>query len=610
MSFYEFQKSDAYDFARYIGTETRVERGEELSFRVCPYCRNAERGNQWKFAINLRTGLFNCKRGKCNQKGNMLVLSRDFGFKLNGNVEEYYNPKRKYKTLKTPEKPIESKDPAIRYLQGRGISEATARRYEITTQTKDENVLVFPFYDEKGILTFVKYRRTDFDKKKHNVKEWCEKDTKPILFGMKQCNPESKTLVITEGQIDSLSVAEAGIENAVSVPTGKGGTTWFPYCYDWVNQFQTIIVFGDYENDEITLLDMISKRFKCDVKHVREEDYKGCKDANDILRKYGKEQIRACINNAIHAPVARVKKLSEVADIDIYKIPKLKTGIRQEDILLYGGLPFGYVHIIAGKRGDGKSTLASQIMASALKQKYICFAYSGELLEGNFRAWIEFQLAGRNHIIENTNVDGTPYRFITNSNKDKMRRWYDENIYIYDNSIIEEDEKEDLLKTIDEVIRKYGVQVILIDNLMTAIDLEDSKAPEYDRQAEFVNALRKMAFRYQVLIMLVAHRRKNSGFGADANDEVLGSSKVTNLAGIVLGYDRLTDTEISDGAGTEDDRKLTTTKNRLFGKINPKGYIVRYEELSKRIYGKGDDPDCHYGWEVDDFEETEDSPFT
>ena len=171
-------------------------------------------------------------------------------------------------------------------------------------------MLVFPFYDEKGRLQFVKYRKTDFDKSKDRNKEWCEANCKPILFGMKQCNEVFDRLIVTEGQLDSLSVAAAGIENAVSVPTGAKGFTWVPYCYNWVSKFSEIIVFGDCEKESITLLDDMIRRFPCMIKHVRLEDYKGCKDANEILQKYGADAVKAAVENAIPVPVDRVLPLS------------------------------------------------------------------------------------------------------------------------------------------------------------------------------------------------------------------------------------------------------------------------------------------------------------
>lgn len=68
-------------------------------------------------------------------------------------------------------------------------------------------------------------------------------------------------LIITEGQIDSLSVADCQIENTVSVPTGQGGRTWVQHCYDFVNGFDEIIVFGDHENGHVTLVDQITASF-------------------------------------------------------------------------------------------------------------------------------------------------------------------------------------------------------------------------------------------------------------------------------------------------------------------------------------------------------------
>ena len=319
-------------------------------------------------------------------------------------------------------------------MESRGISEAVAKKYEITTQNDHENILVFPFYDEKGTLQFIKYRKTDFDRNKDRNKEWCEANCRPILFGMKQCNDKFDRLIITEGQLDSLSVATSGIENAVSVPTGAKGFTWVPYCYNWVSKFKEIVVFGDCEKESITLLDDVVRRFPCMIKHVRQESYKGCKDANEILQQHGAEAVVEAIETAVSVPVNRVLPLANVENVNIYELPKLKTGITELDRTLYGGLPFGMVCVIAGKRGDGKSTLGSQIMAHALEQGYRTFAYSGELPNYLYKSWFDFQIAGRHHVIENQTDFGTVNRFITKANE-LINAWYMERAYIYDNGL-------------------------------------------------------------------------------------------------------------------------------------------------------------------------------
>lgn len=221
---YQFKREDAFDFGRHVGANTKVVNGDELQFMYCPYCKGISKGKSRRdkgtFAISLKNGAFNCKRASCGVTGNMITLSKDFDFSLGNEVDEYYRPKKQFRKLPTPEKPVVPKPEAVRYLGTRGISEKTVNLYQITTRTDNDKTLAFPFYDDKGVLTFVKYRKTDFDKERDNNKEWCEANTKPILFGMMQATDFEKPLVLTEGQIDSLSVAEAGIPNAVSVPTG------------------------------------------------------------------------------------------------------------------------------------------------------------------------------------------------------------------------------------------------------------------------------------------------------------------------------------------------------------------------------------------------------
>ena len=585
---YEFKVQDAYDFARHVHAQVNEHNGE-LFFKTCPYCNpKPTRDNIKSFSINLSTGQFKCLRASCGAHGNMVTLAKDFDFSLGNELDEYYRPKKKYRSLKQPKQKIIPKPPALEYLKNRGIQPWVAEKYQITVQNEHENVLVFPFYDENGKLQFVKYRDTKYSKEKGGNKEWCEAGTKPILFGMNQCNDKYDQLIITEGQIDSLSVAEAGFENVVSVPTGAKGFTWVPYCWDWMNRFEEVIVFGDYEKGHISLLDELKSRLKIQVKHVREEDYLDCKDANDILRKYGIEQIKKCVDNAITIPVNRVIELADVEDVDIFKLEKLKTGIHQLDKLLYGGLPFGGVVLISGKRGEGKSTLASQIMIDAVEQEYKCFTYSGELPNYLFKAWMDFQIAGPQRVFEYQNKFGDTNFNISKTNRELISDWYRGKYFLYDNRAIDGDEKESLVGTIESVIMQYGVRVIMIDNLMTGIDLEDVNGDDkYDRQSQFVKRLSRIALKYNVLILLVTHKRKNS-FTKDENDEVSGSGDISNLAIVTLAYEK--DKDLDDSQ-----RILKVSKNRLFGKVNTNGWILDFDEKSKRIYGYGDDLNHDFG---------------
>ena len=560
---YEYKQSDVFEFANFIGAETH-QKGDELFFKYCPHCKGDGKDKD-TFSINLKTGAFKCFRASCDYHGHFVELARDFGFRLENEQEQKYR--------KLPQKKIESKPKAIEYLESRGISTEVCKRYNITTQTNKDNILVFPFYDEQNILQFVKYRKIDFDKRFDKNKEWCEKDTMPILFGMAQCEDFDR-LVITEGQLDSLSLATAGIKNAVSVPTGAVGFTWLANCWDWINQFNEIVVFGDYEKGKITLIDTLEKRLQKKVKCVRPEDYLCEKDANDILRKYGKEALVKAVENAELRDVKFVKRLANVEAVNLSDLPKIKTGVRSLDRIC-GGLLRGHVVLLSGKRGEGKSTFMSSLVAEAIEQDNSVFVYSGELPNYHFKNWLDLQIAGAENIATRQNEYGDNEYYLTEETVNKINRWYYDKAFIFDNSAVNDDEYEGLLKVITDSICRYDIKLVCIDNLMTAMDC-DANSDLYRQQSQFVKNLEKLAQQYDMAIILVAHPKKsNADFD---NDTVSGSSDITNAVSFVFNYERAKD-------GEDYDSKLMVTKNRLNGKLltGDNAIKLHYSEKSKRI---------------------------
>lgn len=590
---YRFDKADAIRFAREQGIRYKTV-GNELRLNKCPYCQSTTKDKD-TFAINLDTGMFKCLRSHCGAKGNMITLHKDFGFSLGTEANEYYDRSRSFRTFPKKEKPV-PKDTALQYMASRGISDSICTKYNITSSKDNDKVLVFPFYDERDELVFVKFRKTDFNPEKDKNKEWCMRDTKPILFGMSQCNLENPTLIMTEGQIDSLSVAEAGYENAVSVPTGKNGFSWVPYCWDWLQKFKTLIIFGDKEGDNITLLDEMVARFNGLVKHVRLEDYRDCKDANDILRKYGKEQVKQCIENAEPVEVKEIKDITEVKKVKISDLEKFNTGIQSLNKVI-GGFYMGQVILLTGERGKGKSTLASQFATMAIKAGYTVFFYSGELMDWYFRNWLDMQVAGDRNINKIRNPYGTFDYSVNGSIYSSIEQWYAGKLKLYDNNVVRDDEHEDLMETIKKAITRYSCRVIFIDNLMTALD--DDIASDLNRQqTAFVRKLTHIAKYLNVLIFLIAHPKKNqSGKYTFSNDDVSGSSNITNLVDVVLRYDA--PSKVSDEGEVRPDRVLQVFKNRLTGKIKTDGIGLYYQESSKRISENKMTFDWELGWEKD-----------
>lgn len=577
---YEFKREDAYGLARILNAETH-EKGDELFFKFCPKCHGGENRDKDTFSINLKTGLFKCFRASCDYHGHFVELARDFDYDLG------FGEKRVYRKL--PQRPVTVRNGAIEYMASRGISAEICKRYELTTRTDNKNILVFPFYDDAGVLQFVKYRNTKFKKGVDKNKEWSEADTMPILFGMKQCVDFGR-LVITEGQIDSLSVAECGIDNAVSVPTGANGFTWLANCWDWIIKFESIVVFGDNEHGKITLADTLRARLPQPVKVVRKKDYLGEKDANDILLKYGKQAIITAVENAEIPKLENVKDLSTVQSVDINALPKIKTNIPDVDRVI-GGLIMGQVVLLTGKRGHGKSTFMSQLVCEALDQRENVFIYSGELADYHFKRWIDFQLAGTDYIKTVQNVYGDNEYTISEGVIRQISDWYKGRAYIYDNNWLPDygAEIESLPDTIEKVIKQYGVRLVCIDNLMTAMESVRENDQLYLAQSNFVGRLKKIAVKYDVVVILVAHPRKSKlEFN---NDDVSGSGDITNKVDVVMSYQRVENDDTCDS-------KLSITKNRLFGKYANGDNAIKlcYSEKTKRIFPYGLYP-RHYSWE-------------
>ena len=594
---YEMNKADVYGLAHSLSAEIK-EKGSELFFKHCPYCGGGSSKDKDTFSVNLETGAFKCFRSGCSKTGHFVEMARDFGYQL-----EFKDAKPKtYRRL--PQRPLPVRGGAVEFMAKRGISREVTERYNITTQTSNPDILVFPFYDENNVLQFVKYRNAKH-KKGNGPKEWTEKDTKPILFGMKQCEGFDR-LIITEGQIDSLTLAECGIKNAVSVPIGCNGFTWIDNVWDWIAQFNEIIVFGDCEKGKITLLDTLQKRLPNKIKAVQTEDYLGEKDANDIFCKYGKQAIVTAVENAKVPPVNNVKELADVESVDIYNLPRIFTGIPEIDRII-GGLFFGQVILLTGRRGEGKSTFMSQLIVEALDQGHSVFAYSGELTDYHFKRWIDFQCAGPDNIVENTNAFGDKTYFITTEIVEQINNWYRGKAYMYDNNMVDDDELETLIHTIEKVICRYGVKLVCIDNLMTAMDVGVND-DYYRAQSEFVKQLKRLAVKHDVAIILVAHPRKTNA--PIDNDDISGSGDITNRVDVVMAYSRNAKKQED---GPECDSLLSIMKNRLTGKLTRKNEPIElyYSNKSKRITSKDSfvDGPKMYGWtktgtvDYSDFEE-------
>ncbi len=583
MSYANIYRPTTQDVLRVVqelGIRAR-QKGDEIQAQYCPYCHGGRNHDKNTFSINAATGTFNCKRASCNAHGNLTTLAHDFGLSLGRDADEYYRIKPgRFRAIQKALTEDDVTASAVEYLKGRGIPEAITKRYRITSQTAHPDILVFPFYEPDGQkISFVKYRNTH--PQEGQSKEWCEADCKPILFGMEQCKADDKRLILTEGQIDTLSVATAGYTNCVSVPTGKNGFTWIPHCWDWLQNFEHLVIFGDYEHGSISLLEPMQGRFHGQVWHVREEDYRGCKDANDILRQYGPDAIRACIENAVRVIDPTMVPLADVKPPDWSKLRCIPTGFAELDKVI-GGMYMGSLMLITGERGNGKSTFASQLLARALREGETVYAYSGELPAWQFKRWIDRQLSSGNGL-EQESINGRIDYKVGQGMQEKLNRFYKDRAYLYcaDDLADESGECASVIRSVETAIKRIGCTVVLVDNLMSALDNPGSDLNW--AQTAFVKKLAVMARLYSVCIILLAHPRKSNVEGREiSSDDIMGSGNITNLATTVLAYGMPPKQFYGEN---RPDRVVSVLKNRNFGDrlTGPDAIQTWFDPITKRI---------------------------
>ena len=432
----------------------------------------------------------------------------------------------------------------IEYFQTRKISKQTLEAFKIGSDANGN--IVFPFYRD-GKLIFVKYRKpTKFRKGIDTRKEWSSPNPEAILFNMDNVS-FSKPLYVTEGQFDAMSLYEAGIFNVVSVPMGANNFDWITLCWDWLEKFSQIVLFGDADEPGIEMINSIKRRLgedRCMIPpEYPEFIWKGqdigrtCKDANEILVLYGTEKLKECAENCEEAPIRGVVNLADVQMDDPLFQPRLLFRIPKLDQIT-GGFGEGSLLVASGKRGEGKSTLSGQIALSAIDQGGKVCAYSGELSARNYLNWIMLQATERKYL--NVKVDprtNRQYAVVPYEIQNRIKKYINGSFFLFDNNSVDENETEEeaLFRVFNTCARRFGCTLFIADNMMTLASGSDE---ELKTQTRIVSRLKKFAVKYKTRVILISHQRKSRAGEVFNNDTVSGTANITNLADIVINSEK------------------------------------------------------------------------
>ena len=501
------------------------------------------------------------------------------------------------------------------YMAQRGISKETCDYLQLK-EDHHGNILI-QYFDTNDVLTMVKVRPSR--KIQHGeTKIWCLSDEKgnaygtiPILYNMNRINVSSPLLICC-GEFDCAAAIESGFSNSVSIPLGDSNTHWIDECFEWLDQFNEIIICADNDDSGEKFKKSVIPRLensKCKIvdvpKYFIREDVRKIpiKDLNDVLVRYGKEKVMEIINAAYESPIPSVIDFSDVEDLDLSDIDGIYTGIKPMDKEIMR-LFFGSLTILSGIPGAGKTSYLYQLVCSALEQGYDSWIFSRELPASMTRNWMNFLLAGNRHIKEYKGENDSVYYKVTPEAKKAIGDHYRGRLFLYRDDYNNDVE---LLKTsMISVAKRNGCKLFIIDNL-TTVSLGGDEKSQFTKQTDFVNWLVQFGFKYNVATILVVHPHKleRSKDGKEqelSGYDLSGSANIINLAHRAIGLSRIKpDDENPNGKSPLGDVKAVIIKDRMRGRSGSKFYM-RYDVPSRRFYTDYEEYDRQYAWDKNKYD--------
>ncbi len=268
--------------------------------------------------------------------------------------------------LNTPE--------AIDYMIKRGIRKDTIIKYKLGYDLKD-SAIVIPYIDSGKNYSIKRYIK---DKNKRYKKQ---SGAEPIYNGgiLLNRNVDVTEIFITEGQIDALTLLQAGY-NAVSLG-GVGHQKLLNQLKD-LKDCPYIILALDNDDvglktthqiarglNDLGLTDFISMQLPKGIKDPNElycsstEDFNvWVNEAINKVAEHKQQKIEQYEKNSVYEDL-----LKYIENFDAFEPDPISTGFEPLDELLNGGLSEG-LYIMGGTSGIGKTIIMSQLAFNIAKQ--------------------------------------------------------------------------------------------------------------------------------------------------------------------------------------------------------------------------------------------------
>lgn len=468
---------------------------------TCPKCSpHRKKSTARCLSVDTTRGLWHCHH--CSWSG-ALSIGEQRSSDPNGWKQELYRP-----PPVLPEGELNAK--AQKFFILRNITRATWERNRICygqayiPQLEDYSTAIFFPYFDGGKLKNIKYRA--------HPKHFCMvAGAELIPYGIDDVR-EADTVIWVEGEMDKLSMEEAGYLNAISVPNGAPPPTAKNYSakLDFMTAYEGLFATKKHylavDSDEAgqRLQDELSRRLGRENCWIVEWP-EGCKDANEVLNNHGPQGIRKAIEASRPFPIEGIITVEDsapqVVDLYIRGLPRGKlTGWQNVDEH-YTVRP-GELCVVTGMPGSGKSEWVDALMVN-LAQTY---------------GWRFGVFSPENHPVERhiaklvEKHTGLPFGAGPSERirKDELPQalwWLNQHFYF----LAQSDDGltvDAVLQRSGALVRRHGINGLVIDPWN---ELDHSRAgnlTETEYISQCLTKLRRFARLHSVHLWLVAHPTK------------------------------------------------------------------------------------------------------
>ena len=386
------------------------------------------------------------------------------------------------------------------WFKTRGISKQTLTDLKVSEgpewmpQTqKSENVIKFNYF-MGGELLNVKYRD---GKKNFKLFKGAEKVFYNIdsIVGHDYC-------VIVEGEMDVLALHEAGITNAISVPNGATLKTnnldYLDSCIDYFEDMSNVIIATDTDDAGLALQTELIRRLGSEV--CLTATFKDCKDANEYLLKYGKEELVKRITGAKPVPLENVTTFrdheGEVIDfVENGFKPGFQIGLDNFDDVF--STYTGQFITVTGIPSSGKSDFVDQMCVGYNNNYGWKTAFASPENKPNFL---------HAHKIMRKVWGGMPQKADIHTERwNQVADHVNSNFYHID---MDRYSLESVLAKGAELVKRKGIKCLVIDpfNKVRATTANDGDVNKYTM--EYLMQIETFARKHDVLVIIVAHPTK------------------------------------------------------------------------------------------------------